>query len=65
MNKIWTVALFFSFFLVNAQSQVDLYQIIDSISPQKIEKSIQILEPGIRLAIPFLTPKELELPDVG
>ena len=43
MNKIWTVALFFSFFLVNAQSQVDLYQIIDSISPQKIEKSIQTL----------------------
>ena len=43
MNKIWTVALFFSFQIIIAQSQVKLYQIIDSISPKKIEKSIQTL----------------------
>ena len=43
MKKIWTIALFFSFQIIIAQSQVKLYQIIDSISSQKIEKSIQTL----------------------
>ena len=43
MKKIWTIGLFFSFQIIIAQSQVKLYQIIDSISSQKIEKSIQTL----------------------
>ena len=43
MKKLFTITLFFSFQIIIAQSQVKLYQIIDSVSPQKIEKSIQTL----------------------
>tara|TARA_R110000868_G_scaffold144150_2_gene362962 strand:+ start:40062 stop:41396 length:1335 start_codon:yes stop_codon:yes gene_type:complete len=43
MKKLLTFALLFSFQTIIAQTQVELYQIIDSISPQKIKKNIQTL----------------------
>lgn len=43
MTKILSITLLFSLQIITAQSQIELYQIIDSISPQRIEKSIQTL----------------------
>ena len=43
MKHLITVLLFFSFQLLLAQSSQDIYQIIDNVSAEKIENSIQTL----------------------
>jgi len=43
MKHLITVLLFFSIQLLLAQSSQDIYQIIDNVSAEKIENSIQTL----------------------